>query len=123
MNRPVLYLRKSVRYVVHNVSAELYSTSLLWFSKPFAIEILDISTRGACIASPRRLTANALYHLKATFQDGNSFDIPGRVLHNNSAQQNRYGFIFATYNDSLGDYLYKIKDSLEFQENEQRLIN
>lgn len=110
-----LQLRKAARYVRSDIKAELYSNGLFRSSTPFAVELLDISTRGAHIASERKLRIKGAYTLKLTFEGGQTFEIAGKVIHKKAALENEYGFQFNAYNDSLGDYLLETQTDLIFK--------
>jgi hypothetical protein len=113
---PTLKLRKSVRYVRNDIDALLYSARLFRSSTPFEIELLDISTRGAHIASKRKLNVNAAYILKLTFKDGETFEISGKVVHKNLSAEGSYGFQFNAYQDELGNHLLKTQTELIFKD-------
>jgi hypothetical protein len=107
-NKSGVNLRAAVRYgMVNDSKTELCSKKYFLFAKPFEIELLDISSRGACIASKRKLRINSRFILKVTFADGKSFEIPGKVVHNDFKDENCYGFKFDAHNAELGDYLFK----------------
>lgn len=112
--RTLLYLRKAVRYDITDVKATLYRKSIFHLGREAAIEIADISTRGAQIISKRSLSINAAYGLLLVFQDGKRFDIAGKVIHKKDSTNDCYGFRFDAYNDDLGDYLLSSESDFGF---------
>jgi hypothetical protein len=113
--RLLLTLRKAVRYGRSDIKASLCSKSIFRSSKPFEIELLDISTRGAHIVSKRKLSVNTAFTLKIAFNGGKAFDIAGKVIHKKSSREDSYGFQFDVYNDGLGDYLLNTQTDLIFK--------
>ncbi len=110
-----LILRKAVRYGGVEMKASLYRKGFFHLATPFDVEILDISTRGACIASKRKLAIDAAYGLTIVFNSGKTFDIPGKVLHKKTPSEDAYGFKFDAYNNELGDYLLDSQEDLTFK--------
>lgn len=110
-----LILRKAVRYGGVEMKASLYRKGFFHSATPFAVEILDISTRGACITSKRKLAIDSAYGLIIVFNSGKTFEISGKVLHKKTSPGDSYGFKFDAYNDDLGDYLLNAEPDLNFQ--------
>lgn len=113
--RPLHNLRKAVRYGRTDIKASLCRKILFLQTKPFDVELCDISTRGAHVASKRTLSINASYVLTIAFSDGKTFEIEGKVVHKKSSLEDSYGFKFDAYNDDLGNYLLNTQTDLIFK--------
>lgn len=112
---PPLKLRKAVRYGRTDIKATLCRKSLFHWTKPFDVDIHDVSTRGAHIASSRKLIINASYTLLIAFKSGKTFEIEGKVIHKKTSSEDSYGFKFDVYNDDLGNYLLTTQTDLIFK--------
>lgn len=111
----ILNLRKAVRYGRDDIKALLSRKSFFHSSKPFDIEVHDISTRGAHVISKRKLSIDGTYVLIISFGSDKTFEIPGKVIHKKPSSDDSYGFKFDAYNDELGDYLLNSQTDLVFK--------
>jgi hypothetical protein len=114
-NKSGINLRNAVRYGRTKNTTELYSKRFFLATKPFPIQLLDISSRGAKIKSKWKLKINTDFVLKITFADSKTFEITGKVVRKDLTAEDCYGFKFNTYNDRLGEYLFKTQTELIFK--------
>lgn len=108
--------RKTVRYVRRDLRAELVTEGWLGFAKKtYAVELLDISSRGALIRceEPLRPEQRILLHLY--FADGKHFSIPAQIVRSAEKVAPFYGVRFNTYQNELADHLLNTQTDLEFR--------
>lgn len=112
---PVTNRRKVVRYVREDIEASLEKTGLFGNKKPIASKLLDISTKGALLATDHEFRIKARVVLHLTFDKGKSFTIPGRIIHRISTSVPTYGIEFSQINHDLGDYMLATQSDLVFK--------
>ena len=96
-------LRKAVRYGKNNIVATL--TPQQWFQnkKAIAIEIINISSKGACISSKEKLTKNTNIILNLMLNDNYHCKIKAKVI--GRYLTNTYGVCF---NESQHDAIDQV---------------
>ncbi len=112
---PVPNRRKVVRYVREDIQASLEKPSLFGNKPPIASKLLDISTKGALLATGHQFRIKAKVVLHLTFDKGKSFTIPGRIIHRISASAPTYGMEFRQIQHDLGDYMLATQSDLVFK--------
>jgi len=106
----LLNKRISVRYRRNDIKAMVRTRSLI-FPKLFAVNLLDISSKGAAIYS-RKLKRNSRVTFFLEFNDKTRFTINAVVAHIDSAP--RYGLKFDLYQHELAEHLLQTQTDLEF---------
>lgn len=108
--------RKTVRYVRHDLRAELAIEGWLGFAKKTcAVELIDISSRGALIRCEEKLRPNLRVLLHLFFEDDKHFAVPGHVVRSAEKAALFYGVRFKFYQNDLADYLLKTQTDLVFK--------
>ena len=115
--------RKSVRYVRKDITAsisqeDIFGTySLFSYSQVFRVKLIDISSRGALVGVPTKLTlkVNQKIMLTLIFDSNKKFEIPAKVVHNLTQGKRFYGLKFHRPNDELGDHLLETQADLIFR--------
>jgi len=103
-------LRKAVRYSKSDIKATL--TSKQWFkiSKTIPIKVLDISSKGVCIAIERKLTMNTKVVLNLELTEDYACIIPAKVVRLYSTTE--YGLVFDKTQHTAIDHI--ISDEADF---------
>jgi len=102
-------LRKAVRYRKSDIKATL--TSKQWFiSKTIPINVLDISSKGICIAIEHKLSINTKVVLNLKLTTDYSCIIPAKVVRLYSATE--YGLVFDKTQHTAIDHI--ISDEADF---------
>lgn len=107
----LLNKRISVRYRRKDISA-MIKTHHFFFPKLFRVNLLDVSSKGAAIHSPKKLKLKSHVTFFVQFGDNRRFTIEATVVHTHSAP--RYGLKFAKYQGELADHLLHTQTDLEF---------
>lgn len=103
--------RAAVRYRRDDIEATLQQRKL--FSKNlFAVNLLNISSKGVAIISDHTLNKNSKVKLKLIFKDGRIFEIDAIVARIASATV--YGLRFDRMNTLLADHLLETQTDLLF---------
>ena len=106
--------RTTTRYVRGDIKTKLIVYKLLGASKPFDVELLDISSKGALIKTTTKLRKNARITLKFNFQlDARRFAIAGKIVR--KTPDSAYGIKFNTYQDEFADHLLSTQTNLIFK--------
>ncbi len=102
-------LRKAVRYRKSDIKATL--TSKQWFiSKTIPINVLDISSKGICIAIEHKLSINTKVVLNLKLTTDYSCTIPAKVVRLYSTTE--YGLVFDKTQHTAIDHI--ISDEADF---------
>ena len=103
-------LRKAVRYRKSDIKATL--TLKQWFkmSKPIPVNVLDISSKGICIAIEHKLSINTKVVLNLKLTTDYSCIIPAKVVRLYSATE--YGLVFDKTQHTAIDHI--ISDEADF---------
>jgi len=102
-------LRKAVRYRKSDIKATL--TSKQWFtSKTTPINVLDISSKGICIAIEHKLSINTKVVLNLTLTADYACTIPAKVVRLYSTTE--YGLVFNKTQHTAIDHI--ISDEADF---------
>jgi len=109
--------RKTVRYVCHDLRAELVTEGWLGFTKKTcAVELSDLSSRGALIRCEETLRPDMQILLHLFFADGKHFVVPGQIVRSAEKKQTPfYGVRFKSYQHDLADYLLKTQTDVVFK--------
>ena len=107
--------RITVRYVREDIKASLSNVKIHFFGAPLNIQLLDLSTKGALVASDRKIRKNKKLTLILEFEDSRTFEIEARIVRLDAFIPNTYGIKFNKYNDALGDYILKTQTNLVFK--------
>jgi len=103
-------LRKAVRYRKSNINATL--TLKQWFkiSKPIPVNVLNISSKGICIAIEHKLKMNTKVVLNLKLTADYTCIIPSKVvrLYNTT----KYGLVFDKTQHTVIDHI--ISDEVDF---------
>ena len=114
--------RKTIRYIRGDISASINRSDifggykLFSYSDPVKVELLDISSKGALISSPRKINLNKKINLVLLFGCNKKFEIPSKVIREETYAQNIYGLKFNKVRHDLGDYLLETQTELIFQD-------
>jgi len=115
LDLPVNNRRKVVRYVREDIDATLEKVRLFGKNRSVTSKLLDISTKGALLATSQKLRINAKIILHLVFDTGMTFAIEGKIIHRISASEPTYGISFKQFNSDLGDYLLDTQTDLVFK--------
>ncbi len=113
--------RKTVRYIRTDITtfiskADIFgSYSLFSHSRAIEVRLLDISSKGALIASPDSVRINKKILLTLIFDANRKFDIPAKVIREAPEARKVYGLKFETIHHELGDYLLETQTELIFR--------
>ncbi len=107
--------RRTVRYIRKDIKACVNKVKFFRFGKPYAIDLHDLSTRGAFISLDKKLNINKKLTLILIFEDGKQFEIPAKIVRKEGVKKYRYGIKFDKYQNDLGDYLLKTQTNLIFK--------
>lgn len=113
--------RAATRYIRNDIIAVFYKVDPLtcfgfnFFRRLVAVQLLDISTRGALISTDRKLKINTKIVLGLKFGSGKSFRIKASVVRRSSESDYEYGIKFNDRCDELGDYLVSSQKELRFK--------
>ncbi len=102
--------RLGVRYIRDDILVSLRKSHFLRLGFPSMneetfVRLLDISSKGASIATDVKLSVNNKVNLTITFMGSKSFDMPGRVVRITKANRPIYGIKFDEVNNRMADYL------------------
>jgi hypothetical protein len=114
--------RKTIRYIRGDISASINRSdffggyNLFSYSNPIKVKLLDISSKGALIFSPKKINLNKNINLVLTFNCNKKFEIPSKVVREETYAQKIYGLKFNNARHDLGDYLLETQTKLVFQD-------
>jgi len=106
--------RIAIRYVRSDITANIIKKGFLKSTK-IRVKLLDISSKGALISGPNRLTINNKVKLQLIFQDGKKFTIPATIVHKQNSSKKQYGLKFVTMDNDLGEHLLLTQSDLIFR--------
>jgi len=109
---PWSHKRSAVRYLRDDIKAAIKIRSL-WFPRLFPVLLRDISSRGALVASEKKMTKKSRIKLFLLFSDGNRFEIDAVVVHCDHVAH-RYGIKFNSTNAALADHILHTQTDLNF---------
>jgi len=107
--------RKAVRYIREDIDATLEKVRLFGKNRSITSKLLDISTKGALLATSQKFRINTKVVLHLVFNTGMTFAIEGKIIHRVSASKPTYGIEFKRFNTRLGDYLLDTQTDLVFK--------
>jgi len=113
--------RKTVRYVRSDINAFINQAdifggySLFKHSQAIEIKLVDISSKGALIASPKKLKMKKKVRLTLIFSDQNKFEIDAEVVRETPEARRFYGLRFEKMNHQLADHLLETQTKLIFK--------
>lgn len=99
--------REAIRFGMIINDIHLYRKIAFFSLQRFQIQLIDISSRGACIVCEHKLNPHAEFILKVTFGDKTTFEIAGKIVRKDPKINDCYGFKFNAHNAELSRYLYK----------------
>ncbi len=103
--------RIAVRYKRKDIKAVVKVHSLL-FPRLQQVILHDISSKGAAIRSPKKLSKKSRVCLYLLFNDGKRFEIDAIVVY--SDNRHKYGLKFDRYHKDLADHLLDSQTDLTF---------
>jgi hypothetical protein len=103
--------RVAVRYRRKDIKAVVKVHSLL-YPRLLPVILHDISSKGAAVISPKKLSRKSRVCLYLLFDDGKRFEIEALVVHASNARI--YGLKFDSYNETLADHLLHTQTDLTF---------
>ena len=103
--------RVAIRYKRTDIKAVIKIQSHI-FPRLVQVVLHDISSRGACVISPKRVPLNSRICLYLLFNDGKRFEIDGAIVYSRKAKF--YGLRFETYQEALADHLLATQTDLKF---------
>lgn len=111
--------RKSTRYVRNDIGVTVRKVKIFNFSFitdwGVSVKLFDISSRGALISSPMRLTVNKKIHLIIRFSDFTEFEVAGTIVRKSPGNDYIYGVKFDHINNDLADHLISTQRKLVFR--------
>jgi len=102
--------RISVRYRRTDIKAALKAKHP--FSRTVDVKLIDISSKGAAVISPKKYRIKSRVIFIVSFPDGRIFNIDAQVVHNQAFP--RLGLKFARYQADLADHLLNTQTDLTF---------
>ena len=108
--------RTSIRYIRSDIRATVRNTGLLKFGAEIPVDLIDVGSKGALIATEKKIGVNQKIMLSLLFNSGRTYTIKAKVVHVVKASKSfRYGLKFDHYNNELGDHLFETQDKLLFK--------
>ncbi len=107
--------RLAIRFQRDNIFASLKKSSFIKLgfassNEVSFVKLLDISSKGAAIATDVKLNVNTKVMLTITFMGSRTFEIPSKVVRvTNNAKRPVYGIKFDAINNLMADYLVTAK--------------
>lgn len=108
--------RIAVRYRRNDIKAVIKVHSL-FFPRLSQVVLYDISSKGACIHSPKKLNKKTKVCLYLLFNDGKRFEIEAMVVYaegNPKHGLKKYGLKFESFHNELADHLLHTQTDLTF---------
>ncbi len=112
---PINNRRKAVRYVREDIDATLEKFRMFGKNLSATSKLLDISTKGALLATSQKFRIGNEVILHLVFDTGRAFSLRGKIIHRVSASEATYGIVFKQFNAELGDYLLDTQSDLVFK--------
>jgi hypothetical protein len=103
--------RIAVRYRRKDIKAVIKIHSF-FYPRLQAVILNDVSSKGAGIICPVKLSAKTRVSLYLLFNDGKRFDIEALVVYGRN--DNHYGLKFDQFNDQLAEHLLQTQTDLKF---------
>lgn len=113
--------RKTTRYIRDDISASINRSDIFGgyhsfsYSTSIEVELLDISSKGALISSPKKFNLNKKINLVLIFDCNKKFEISSKIIREETYTQRIYGLKFSNVRHDLGDYLLETQTELVFQ--------
>jgi len=108
--------RTCVRYIRSDIKATVRSNGLFNFGGEIPVDLIDVSSKGALIATVKKIGINQKVTLSLCFDAGQTYKIKAKVVYAVTAPTDfRCGIKFDHYNNELGDYLFETQDKLLFK--------
>ena len=107
--------RATTRFIRDDITVTIKAPGRFYFSKPIAVNLMDISCKGVLISTDKKFGINKQITLTLEFTSGKVFVIKAKIARHSSSSLNEYGLKFDCYNNELGDYLLESQDKLIFK--------
>ena len=111
--------RMGIRYIRNDIGVSVRKIGVFNFSfranHGISVKLVDISSRGALIATNIKLPVNKKVSLTIRFADFKEFQIPGKVARKSQGAVLIYGIKFDHLNNGLADYLLATQRKLTFK--------
>ncbi len=107
--------RSATRFIRDDITATVNVDGLFGSSKTIAVELRDITSKGALISAHQELIVNKKIQLTLHFKSGKIFVINAQVVRHTDKACYEYGIKYDRYNDELGDYLLETQQKLVFK--------
>ncbi len=106
--------RLAIRFQRDNIFAYLKKSSFMKLglsslNEVSFVKLLDISSKGAAVATDAKLNVNNKVILTITFMGSKTFEIPSKVVRVSNAKRPVYGIKFDAINNRMADYLVNAK--------------
>ncbi len=106
--------RLGVRFIRDDILVSLRKSNFLTLSfqsgrEENFVRLLDISSKGASIATDVKLSVNTKVNLTITFMGSKSFEMPSKVVRVTKAKRPVYGIKFDEVNNRMAEYLVSAK--------------
>ncbi|MDQ7089629.1 MAG: PilZ domain-containing protein [Methylococcales bacterium] len=114
--------RKTVRYIRNDIEASINLANIfggyrsLSYNRPIKVKLLDISTKGALISSPKKIRMDKKIILTLIFKGQKKFEVFSKVIREEVYAEKTYGLMFDKARHDLGDYLLESQTELVFQD-------
>ena len=114
--------RKTIRYIRSDISASINRRDIFGgynsfsYSDSIKVKLLDISSKGALISSPKKINLKKKINLVLIFSCNKRFEIPSKVVREEVYTEKIYGLKFDNARHDLGDYLLETQTELLFQD-------
>jgi hypothetical protein len=108
--------RITIRYIRDDITASVFKVSLLSFGpRRVPVVLIDISSKGVLVSSPKKLGINKRVILDLKFGCDRTFKIKAKIVRKSDSSNSQYGIKFDQYNNALGDYLLETQSKLIFK--------
>ncbi len=114
--------RKTIRYIRGDISASINRSDIFGgynsfsYSDSIEVKLLDISSKGVLISSPKKINLNKKINLVLIFNCNKRFEIPSKVVREETYAEKIYGLKFDKARHDLGDHLLETQTELVFQD-------
>ncbi len=110
--------RMGIRYIRNDIGVTLRKIGLFNFNlfadQDSSVKLVNISSRGALIATAIKLPVNKKVTLTIRFADFKEYEIPGKVVRRSQSTDFFYGVKFDKTNNKLADKLLATQRKLSF---------
>jgi PilZ domain len=112
--------RLGVRYIRDDIFVSLHKLNFLnldikAFREETFVKLLDISSKGASVATDLKLNVNNKVLLTIAFMGSKSFTIQGKVVRVSMAKRPVYGIKFDQVNTRMAEFLITSQKKLTFK--------